>query len=243
MSDYSGSWSNATALEFYKNSRNKRGDVYKSEGHFLSKIIKPGMSILDVGCAAGGFYEILKSYEKSIDYCGVDFSEEMIRHARDMHPEAKFFVSDGGTLPFESKSFDLVISLGTLPMILHWKGVLRELWRITKKEVLCDLRVSINGESIADIKRSFQRVAFDGKWDGKSKSPYVVVSAKETMEAISMLEPSPSKVEIYGYTHPVAATASTPFKEVCMACFLLEKNSSGNKAMELVQDAPVVFPK
>src|SRR3989338_9141959 len=101
MNNYLRAWSSENSLEFYKNNRNKKKDLYDSEHHFISKILKPGIRILDIGCASGGFSNILKSFESNITYVGIDSSPELIKQAKIQYPGIDFCVSEADKLPFE----------------------------------------------------------------------------------------------------------------------------------------------
>jgi len=242
VGDYWKSWSSTSALEFYKKHRGKRSDVYKSEKHFLQKILGPGTSILDVGCAAGGFYNVLRSYQPNISYTGVDISGEMIAEARKLHPDLHFEVGGGDDLPFQDNSFDMVMCLGTLHMVLNWREIIEERWRVAKGYLLFDLRLVEKGPTIEDIVKSYMKIAFDGKWDGRSKVPYVTLNVKDAFSAINRLRPKPSKVESYGYFHPVSHMATTPYKEVCMAMFLLGKSKNMGR-QKIEWNVPLALPK
>ena len=60
----------------------ERNDLYLGEKFFLTKLLFERCSVLDIGCAQGGFYKILRSYLKSFSYTGVDSSERMILAAK-----------------------------------------------------------------------------------------------------------------------------------------------------------------
>lgn len=68
-------------------------DTWWIEGtnKYLS-FLKPGASILDVGCGAG----VKSKYftNKGFDVTGIDFSEEMIKLAKEQVPSGKFLVKD-----------------------------------------------------------------------------------------------------------------------------------------------------
>jgi len=221
MNEYLKSWSNPNSLEFYRKNRNKKEDLYESERLFISKILKPGIKILDVGCGAGGFYNILKSYEPDIEYFGIDSCEELIREAKKINQKIKFKVGEGKQLPYKSNYFDLVLCFGTLHMNLDWRDIIEECWRVTKNNFLFDLRIT-DKESIEDMSKSYQKIMFEEEWDKKSKVPYVIVNANHTMKLLNNLS-NLKRITMYGYSHPVSKTAVTPYNEVFMTVFLANK--------------------
>lgn len=221
--DYTLAWSNKNAVDFYSQNRNCLRNVYNSEKYFLRKILEPRMAILDVGCAAGGFYNIFKSYERDISYTGVDISKEMIRKARNQHPNVKFFVCKGNNLLFDDNSFDFVFCSGAVHMNLNWREILSECWRVAKKHCLFDLRLT-EGESIENIQESYQKIVFQKEWDGHSIVPYIVLNIYDAMSCINKLKPGFSYLESYGYMHKVSKTVVSPFKEVCVGMFHLRKD-------------------
>ncbi|TAL49161.1 class I SAM-dependent methyltransferase [Patescibacteria group bacterium] len=69
------------------------GDTWWIEGtdKYLS-FFKQGASILDVGCGWGEKSKYM--VKKGFDITGIDFSEEMIKLAKEQAPAGKFFVKD-----------------------------------------------------------------------------------------------------------------------------------------------------
>ena len=71
-------------VDFYAGNRNKLSDLYLSEKKPLSFIKKKKVkSILDYGCAVGGFYKIFQQYfNKAIYYHGLDTEKNVIIAAK-----------------------------------------------------------------------------------------------------------------------------------------------------------------
>ena len=228
MNEYRKAWSSINAVDFYKSNRQKRGDIYRSEDYFLKRVLEKGDSILDVGCAVGGFSEILKTYRAPITYTGIDISAEMIKQAKIKYPEHKFKIAGGDKLPFPDNKFDLVICFGTIHMNLKWREVINESWRVAKRCLLFDLRITRN-KTIENIKDSYQRIEFDDKWDGKSIVPYITVGIPEFFKVIEKLSPQSRKIMSYGYFHRVSPITNTPIKKLCMATFCLQKKGKSEK--------------
>src|SRR5438046_818409 len=78
----------------------------------LTKFLRPGASILDVGCGPGISAKYLT--EKGFNVTGVDFSESMIDIAKQQVPGAEFFVLDVKDLPQISETFDGIVAQAIL---------------------------------------------------------------------------------------------------------------------------------
>ena len=90
----------------------KSRSYFWPDAKFLLDYIKEGDLTLDLGCGNGRAFRGIK--EKGADYIGVDFSEELIKEAKDMHHEADFRVADALKLPFSDNYFDKIYSFAVL---------------------------------------------------------------------------------------------------------------------------------
>lgn len=216
-------WSNTNSVYFYSTERNTIKELYPSEKYFLDKLVKPDVSVLDVGCAAGGFYNIFKEYDSSINYTGIDFSHELLHSAKINDLNSSFIVGGGNHLPFKNDTFDIVFCSGVMPITFDWPDILRECWRVTKQNFIFDVRLIESGNSIENIEESYQRIAFFNEWDGYSVVPYIILNINDFCTKLSLLEPYPAKIDSYGYMNKVSEMAVTPYKEVCMAMWSLSK--------------------
>lgn len=86
--------------------------------------------VLDIGCGDGSD---LKNYEKrgALPY-GIDPSEAFIEIAKGELPKAVLLVSGGEQLPFEDKSFDIVVSKYAMQTSQNIPQVLREVARVLR---------------------------------------------------------------------------------------------------------------
>lgn len=75
--------------------------------------LRPGASILDVGCGKGFLLYEFTQVLPGARVAGLDISEYAVAHAKD---EVRPFLRVGtaARLPFDARSFDLVISISTL---------------------------------------------------------------------------------------------------------------------------------
>jgi len=115
----------------------------------VSAIYKPGMEVLDVGCAAGHYYNGLRRIDSDIRYHGVDATEAYIDFARNHFQHsgnATFEVADIYALPdrFAGK-FDIVFCCN---VILHLPSVqipLRNLLMSSRK--VCFIRTLMSDKT------------------------------------------------------------------------------------------------
>lgn len=220
-------WSAENVVDYYLTHRDKISDLYPSEKFFLEEVLRKGKSILDVGCAAGGFSEIVKKYNKNINYMGVDISCRMITKAKKRFPDNNFFICDGQVLDFADNSFDIVLCFGVLHMTENWRKLLREQWRVCRNTLLFDVRL-VEDKGVCDVSQSYQRLEFDGKWDGVSKAPYIVLNINQIIVLLNGLEPKVGNIKSYGYWHKVSKTTVSRYDTVCMSVFCLGKEGKGD---------------
>lgn len=87
--------------------------------------IKPGMSVLDVGCGKGFLLYEFTQLVPDLTIAGIDISHYGIENAKEeVRPFLK--VGTAAELPYPSSSFDLVVSLGVLhnlPLEDVWRAV------------------------------------------------------------------------------------------------------------------------
>lgn len=93
------------AIGASKNWPNKSG----SGEDYFRDLIKSGDVILDLGCQIAGTYGVFKDIESTIEYEGVDWSEEALKVARERYPDAKFYRMDARKIYFHER-YDLVFT-------------------------------------------------------------------------------------------------------------------------------------
>jgi ubiquinone/menaquinone biosynthesis C-methylase UbiE len=118
---------NEVAEEF-----NQTRKKYSPETEELKSYVKERERVLDLGCGTGRLYEIFKN--KNIDYAGIDFSENLVRIARENYGNM-FVVGDILSLPFSDNYFDSVWAVAVLhhiPMGKLRKRALSEIKRVLR---------------------------------------------------------------------------------------------------------------
>jgi len=240
MDELTRAWTRDNVVAHYANHRSRPRDLYKSEAHFLPDLLRPGLEVLDVGCAVGGFCSLLQELQPDIRYTGADISGAMVEEARRRYPDSRFEVCTADRLPFPDGAFDLVICTGgTLTMILEWREVLRECWRVSRSRVLWDIRVVREGPDLEDISRSYVKLNFAGEWEHRATAPYVVIGMPTLHRAVTSLQPAPVELRGYGYFHAVSDMAVTEYAEVCMTMLCLGKDPAHSA---FIWDVPIPWP-
>lgn len=87
-------------------------DKFWEELGFLSEYVSDNDKVLDLGCGNGRLYELFQG--KTLDYYGVDFSENLVEIAQKKYPQLKFQTADALNLPFSPNFFDKVFSIAVL---------------------------------------------------------------------------------------------------------------------------------
>ena len=111
-------------------------------------MLRASDQVLDVGCACGGYYPLLKGQQPDIAYQGVDISAKAVAFAKKAHPTANFCALDASQgLPFGDQIFDYVQCLNVQVHVPAWRNLFRECWRVARRDLLFDIRLlRQNGE-------------------------------------------------------------------------------------------------
>jgi len=128
-------------------------------------VYSPGMKVLDVGCAAGHYYNGLRRVDHAIRYHGVDATSAYIafakRHFRN-NPNATFEVGDIFALPRSyGRKFDIVFCCNVLLHLPSFQVPLRNLLRVSRKH--CIIRTLISDKT--HLSRLLYSDTFDRKGD------------------------------------------------------------------------------
>lgn len=91
----------------------------RQQKKLISKIIGDHNLILEVGC---GYGRLLRSLEDSNQCIGVDFSKEMLVHAKN-NVKSSLVLAQGNKLPFMKNSFDRVLCVAVLLHILNFEDI------------------------------------------------------------------------------------------------------------------------
>jgi SAM-dependent methyltransferase len=220
-SDNASAWGMPNVLAFFDAERATTADVYPSEWFFLKDLLREDISVLDVGCAQGGFAAILGEHLTRFSYTGLDINAEMIARAEARFPDHQFHRIDetGFGLGAEAR-FDLVLVLGILHLHETWRDTLARAWAHTKGTLLFDLRES-DGPTIEDKSRAYFKMDFNGgdAAHAETRLPYNIVNAGDALAVAKSVCPGAARIENYRYLHPVSHSAVTPVAEVMASVY------------------------
>ena len=239
--EYAKAWSQPSAIEYYSKHRREVSDLYPSERVFLPRVLFPGIKVLDVGCASGGFFNIMRTLEPTLDYAGIDIAEPAVDLARQTYQDARFEVADGAAIPFGDGTFDLVHCTSVLVIEPRYQEVWEEMYRVSSRFVLADMRLLKDIERQEGLQDSHYRIQFDAQ-DQEGIVPYVVSDAGKVIEFLLNLGPCPRALRGTGYFHEVSNMADTQYYRVCMSILLVEKGNVETTRTEMdLNDLPLEF--
>jgi ubiquinone/menaquinone biosynthesis C-methylase UbiE len=100
--------------------------------------VKPGDSILDVGCGTGWFTRHLAGQGPKVT--GLDHDPEWLTFAR-AHggPDEHYVEGNALALPFPDASFDAVVSVAALCFVEDWPHALSEIVRVARRRFVLGL--------------------------------------------------------------------------------------------------------
>jgi SAM-dependent methyltransferase len=224
-------WGSDDSITFFSRERSRVDDLYSSERIFLPEITKRVTTILDVGCACGGFADIFGEINPDASYTGVDIVPDMIARAEAAHPEVSFINAPAHSMPFPDQEFDLVHCSGSVHLNSQYPQMIAEMWRVAGQYALFDMRLT-DGPSVTG---GFT-VNFSGNEDG-GRLPYNVVNINDAKAIIDELPYPPARTRLAGYRHPASANADLPGDtNVIMAFLLLERGGDETGWETNIQD-------
>jgi ubiquinone/menaquinone biosynthesis C-methylase UbiE len=93
--------------------------------------ILPGDKVLDIGCGTGVLSrEAAERVNSENQISGIDINPEMLSVARRLRPNIDWHQGDAAKLPFDTGSFDVVVSQFVLMFVPDKIAALKEMWRV-----------------------------------------------------------------------------------------------------------------
>lgn len=218
-------WGFPGVLQFFAERRGTSAEVYPSEWFFLKDRLKEGVSVLDIGCAQGGFAAVIAEHVCDFHYVGADINADMLACARTRFPQHTFIqVREGDFSALGEESYDLVLVLGMLHLHETWRETLLAAWKRTKGTVIFDLR-EWEGATIEDKMHSYMTMDFAAKDNTHHamRIPYILLNAADALRTVRRICAGAKRFSRYGYLHAPSSMAVTPAEWVMMNTWCAER--------------------
>lgn len=232
--DEQKAWGNDGNEDFFSLFRSDPKYLYRSEKFFLPKILKQVRNCLDVGCACGGFSNIMKSFNPQLQYTGIDIIPKFIEVAKRKYKDSEFKVCDATDIDFKEGTFELVHCSGSLHLTVHYKKIVEEMYRVSSQYVLFDFRLTHQKDVLGEMD-----VNLMGQRTAKQILPYYVLNIEKLLNFMKTLNPRPKFIKIKGYEHPPTKLARIGIDKIIMAFFLIHKGSPSNRDTRIEIDLDV----
>lgn len=99
-------------------------------------------NILDIGCGTGTFLRKLLDEKPQVKAHAIDISEKMLEIAKSKLPKrAEVMWGECETLPYENKSFDIVLMIDVFNYSINYERTIYEAFRVLRssgKLIICD---------------------------------------------------------------------------------------------------------
>jgi len=226
MRDYQQRWDDPDAVRQF--SEKSVAQFFRSETYFLEAIAPDIDSVLDIGCAAGRFIELLRHYGVTAPYTGIDVSLASIDLGRANYPGTRFI--GGDALDCElAETFRLVNATGVLQHEPRFDRMIDRMLQWSSRYVLFDVKFAAIADHIADM-----AVAYCGR---SHRLHYILLSPTKFLAALRR-RPEISRISIYGYETPLNDRTVVPHGvgPIVSAGVLLEKG--GRRPAELKTELP-----
>jgi len=215
-------WNRDEIVEYFDDNRSLKQHIYPSEWVFIKDCLVENMSVLDIGCAQGGFSQIISEKIKIFKYVGLDSSEKMIKKAKRKNYKHKFYhIKDNDFSQLNDEKFNLVILLGILHLNESWKTIIENAWKHTHEKLILDLRETYT-ESIEDKNKSYFKF-FNDLNNCNKILPYNIINSGEALKTICSICKNRKKLSHYGYSQAPSNFTVTNIEDVFVNVYCIEK--------------------
>lgn len=221
----------------YIKKRRTLNEFFDSETRQILPLIKErNISLLDIGCASGGFYEAIRHLGVK-KYLGLDVNLKAIQYALkniDIEREsAGFIYGDFLKLNIKEK-FDLVNMFEVLFFFKNYKDYIKKMFFCSRGYIHFTNRVKASGRTVLDIKKSH---AFR-HYMGHQKLLYIVFNLYDFIDYLKK-NYNFKELSVYGYRMPKAKAVNyvlpLDIHDVYATSFLIDlKGSQKNIKIELL---------
>ena len=206
---------------YIQHGRRKWGDLHASVRHFLAANDLQGEKVLEIGCAAGGMYEIMTRRYGRVEYTGMDVSRAEIEHARTIYPGAAFVVGDFLTNRFKTAAFDTVCAFQVVNHQPRYRQFIDEMFRVARKRVIFTARFQYGFPTVVDLDTSF--VYYHGSG---MRAYFIPFNFYELFNYLHVERLGAKKISVYGY-YPRLKTSAfvcVPRSKLVAGALCIEKH-------------------
>lgn len=205
---------------------------YNSEREIISRLnLGQNHSILDIGCGCAGLGLALRDQFGVENYTGVEINSLAAEFACKLNSSAQILCGDFLELrqhTLRGKRFDVVFSLSCFDWNIQFSEMLYAAWKhvLPGGALVATFRL-VAGEGCDDMKRSYQRINFDGAMDGECAA-YVVLNANDLLR--KLVDLNPSGISAFGYFGVPSSTAVTLYEKLCFSAFSITKRKENDQS-------------
>lgn len=184
-----GHVSHFSVRDSYSNSRLiKHCDQFNECKLFRTLVGTQGcLTVLDVGCATGGFYRYFRNVWPALEYKGLDISKSATDYARGLYPSGNFSAFNGDLKSVPDAESDIVFARDVVHHQANPCELLGDLYHIAKKYLILRMRTREEGATVFDVAQSCQYAY--GHW-----VPYIVFNTSELVDTLQSFRPSPASI-------------------------------------------------
>jgi len=133
----------------------------RSHRHWIDEqVIRAGDRVLEVGCATGALTAYLA--DRGYRVTGLDRSNDMIRRARNDHPDLDLCVGDATSLPYDDNAFDAVVAASVINVVPDAQQVLAEMHRVCTPGGTISVLVPSTGFTDEDLDTLIETLGLTG---------------------------------------------------------------------------------
>lgn len=205
-------WDKKEVVDNYNYSSKSDRDKEVFENRYFLKQTLPYIteydSVLDVGCACGGFCGVLSKYFKRVDYWGIDISSSMIQEAILNYPLGIFRVGDVCRIPYKN-SFDKVLCNDVLIHVGDWRKGLKELIRVSHDKLIIGARFKLEEKTIVNLSTSYELL------ENGERAYYNIFNIREFVSEIRKI--TQADILLNGYYMPLDKSVYYPYDRWCIS--------------------------
>jgi len=157
-------------MKYDPNAWQKLGDKFTNNyeagmldyrAHIISTVIRyqpDCKNILEIACADGWFIEQMRKHRMTLEYGGIDITQNLIYRAKKRMPRETFATMDATDLNIIlNQDFDFVLCAGLLMHLPHYQKAMSEAFRVSNKYVMFSTYGTYErkGYAVDDTKTNF----------------------------------------------------------------------------------------